>query len=186
MEVHREGFLGAAVLQTRGRLRDSKVQFRAGTAASAAAQGHGPVPREESELTARHAPSLRPPATNPARGPAPAAAGHEAEFARAGIGFHKGFRDGSRRPHQLEKSWARPEQTYLVRLASVGARLLPRYSQPPESKSLSSRMSFPRYTISAPAFHKPTASLPHPGLEVWSQNQLFWTWLLRAAGTQPT
>lgn len=45
VEIHREGVLGTAVLQTRGRLRDGKLQLCAGIATSATAQGHGPVPR---------------------------------------------------------------------------------------------------------------------------------------------
>lgn len=45
MEIHREGVLGTAVLQTRCRVRDGKLQLCTGIAAGTAAQGQGPVPR---------------------------------------------------------------------------------------------------------------------------------------------
>lgn len=45
VEIHREGILGTAVLQTRGRVRDGKLQLCAGIATGATAQGQGPVPR---------------------------------------------------------------------------------------------------------------------------------------------
>lgn len=106
VEIHGEGILGTAVLQTRGRVRDGKLQFCAGIAAGTTAQGHGPVPRSQSSPTC-HTPFFPPPTTNPPWAPVPGAAGADGEFAGAGaeISFHRAITEmGPANP----TSWIRP------------------------------------------------------------------------------